>query len=210
MSDNELPPEDLISEKRMGQVFLKSLRLQPSKFNLIVTLLSFVGFLVDGFLSKSNYVLMADFVRSFTALGLNVAFSVLAFLIAGFTVFATMTERSLFMAKAIMRDPESGLSFLKRDMFLVMRFFGYLLAYIFICLAFLLFSRKGGVIYSIIKMADLGDDVRQWFVVFAYVAFSTISVFVILQVKSFIFNVYHLVMSSILWGFKNPQKKGGG
>lgn len=209
MSGNGVAPDDLIAEKRLWEVFARSLRLPMSRFNGWATALSGVCFSLDAFLSRENYIITAEFVRTFASLGLTVAFSVLAFLVAGFTVFTTMTERSLFMSKAVVRDPQSGLSFLKRDMFLVMRFYGYLIGYIALCAIAIFMSRKGGVAYLVGELFE-GDAVRVWLVSIAYVVLSVTTIFIVLQVKSFVFNVYHLVMSSILWGFKKPKNGDGG
>lgn len=206
-ADQSVAPDDLIAEKGMWEIFICSLRLAPSRFNIWSTCIAFVIFSLDAFVSLKNYQVMADFVRELSRIGLTTGFSVIAFFIAGFSVFASMTEKSLFMTKAVIRDEESGLSFLKRDMFSIMGFFGYLLGYLGLCLLVIILSRKLGLVASLTVFFGFNDLAKSLIVSFAYILLGSASVFILFQVKSFIFNVYHLMMSSILWGFKGPKQE---
>lgn len=191
----------------MGSVFIASFRLSPSRFNLWATSCSVLVLSLDAWVSLKNYQVTADLVRELLRIGLASGFAVIAFFVAGFSVFVSMTEKSLFMTKAVVLDEESGLSFLKRDMFSIMGFFGYLLGYLGVCLLGIFLSRKLGLISSLAVFFNFGEFAKELVVGFSYVFLGSTSIFILLQIKSFIFNVYHLMMSSILWGFKDPSRK---
>lgn len=201
---DSVDPDDLIAEKRLWDVLKQSSRLKISRFNIWVTGISALIFSLDAVFGRKHIEINADFVREFSKIGIATGFSVIAFLVSGFAVFVSMTDKSLFSEKAITKDEDSGLSFLKRDMFAIMAFYGHLIAYICACVLIAFLSRKGGFGHSLAQVVG-GDLIREILVGMAYVFIGTFTVFIILQLKSFIFNTYHLLMSSIYWQFKKPH-----
>ncbi|WP_207166050.1 hypothetical protein [Pseudomonas protegens] len=199
MNNDDLSPKSLTEEKSLWAVYLKARRIPFNGFNfwsiVVVTLLVVLQYCVlDMSLDEKLKI-----VREFSSVAMGIVVSVLGFLLAGFTIFATISQPEMFVAMSAHRHEVSGLSYLKNNFFIFMRVFIYYLLYTVFCLFVIVFGVKGGLVHKVILLSPISCKISEWFVGGAYVFLYAGLFFLLLQLKSFIFNVYHSVMTAIRW-----------
>lgn len=201
---------ELFKQKSLWQVYWVSLRILPrsrgnTRIVLGILLLVASTQLVAYFLPDRLYRIehTAEFVHSVSDASFVFALSVLGFLIAGFSIFASITRVELFIALANIpyrkHDIETGLN---RLQFIFFNFINVFSVY-FVLLAMTLFL---GVGYSngsplrtfgsllALKYPDLCMVVN----IVASSAFLVVLAEAVLRLKSFIWNLYQSVLLVIV------------
>jgi len=199
MTNSDFDAKDLMKEKRLWDIYLASRRIPFSRFNTITTLMVFIVLIVNSWLTTQSISDTILVVREFSGTGLATSLSTLGFLLAGFTIFATISQPNLSLRMAEIINPESGLSYLKHNYFVFYRVFIYYLAFSIFCLFIIMFGHKGGLISLLVLYSPYSDCVKYAVIKIAYVLLFTGYYFLIMQLKSFIFNIYHAVMTSLRW-----------
>jgi hypothetical protein len=114
---------ELTSEKSLWDVYKLSRRILPSKFQVIFVLISFIALASNSFfLSSDQGVILAD-LRKWSEMGFSFSITILGFLIAGFTVFATLSKPKMMLAMMDHTNKETGLPTLKYNFFAFMKVF---------------------------------------------------------------------------------------
>jgi len=199
MNDKNIEIKDLTKEKKLWDVYLASRRIKVSKFNTITTLLVFSSLIFNSWLTTQPISETIELVRSSSASGLSISLSTLGFLLAGFTIFATVSQPSLSLRMSEIRHPDSGLSYLKHNYFIFLRVFIYYIVFSVFCLFIIMFGHKGGLIPLLTSFSPYEENVKFTVVKISYVLLFTGYYFLIMQLKSFVFNIYHAVMTSLRW-----------
>lgn len=199
MSARDFSPKDLTKEKRLWDIFVASARIRSNWFNVVSTALVFLALCTNAWFTPQPISETLQVVRSFSTLALSTTLSTLGFLLAGFTIFATITQPTLSLAMAEMKHPESGLSWLQHNYFVFLRVFIYYLVFAVFCLAIQMFAHEGGLIPLVVSYSPYSEHVKFGVVKIGYVSIFTGVYFLIMQLKSFIFNIYHSVMTALRW-----------
>ncbi len=201
-ADN-LNSAELTSEKRLCEIYHKSRKIPMSKFNLWSTLIVMVSLSINVWISNQSIGDMLDIIRKSAENGLSISLNTLGFLIAGFTVFATLSSPDLSLEMANHTHSESGLSYLKYNYFVLLRVFVHFIIFAGFCLAIVMYGHKNGLVSSLIASVILKypklSFLRDCLVEISYVLIYTGYYFLLVQLKSFIFNIYHIVMTSLRW-----------
>jgi cytochrome bd-type quinol oxidase subunit 2 len=133
-------PRDLTSEKDLWSVFLLSRKVRPSRFSFWVTLLVASALLITAFrFSVPTEIILRD-ARKWAEIGLNYAITTLGFLIAGYTIFATVADPKMMLAMMEHTDCETGLPTLKVNHIKFMKVLIDYLIWIFIYILVVLFG----------------------------------------------------------------------
>jgi hypothetical protein len=110
--------QDLLHEKSLWQIYRQCVRvLPPSKFNIASSAVFLFALICDVAYFPSNYQYRIESARSMADIGLGFGSTVLGFLIAGFTIFSTLTRPDLFRRLYEKTHTPSGLSYLKVNFF---------------------------------------------------------------------------------------------
>jgi hypothetical protein len=203
--------KELLNEKSLWDVYRQCLLLlKPSTFNLVATLLTFVALALDAAYFPENFPKRVTLIRSLADLGISLGSTVLGFLIAGFTIFATLSKPELFLRMHQTKYGVTGLSYLQVNFFTFVEVFAVYIFFVITCLALKLFCSEGGLVVTLLKLGEtraaFGYTVdRIWWINIAFVVLGTLTLYSLLALKSFIFNIYHTVMTSVVWAF-NPQR----
>jgi hypothetical protein len=203
---------DLLNEKSLWAIYHQCIRkLPPSRFNVLATISVFLILIFDASFFPENFFYRLELIRSICDLGLGFGTTILGFLIAGFTIFSTLSKPELFKKMYETVHNKSGLSYLKINFFTFAEVFVVYAFYLSVCLAIKLLGGNHGFFASIVKYTEihtfLGYSIdKMWVVNSAFVLFGTLSFYSIFALKSFIFNIYHTVMTSIVWSFNQPKK----
>lgn len=203
-----IPIDDILREKTLWQIYRKSRVITDSKFNgisalLVIALLS-AGIVAANPTTSETLTRM----RSLANLGLTSSLGVLGFLIAGFTLFATVCRPKLLVRMATSEHPETGLSWFKYNFFAFMRVFIYYLVFASACLFLILFGEPRSGAGALLNLSPDPSFTKLVVARAAMVMLGGGAYFVLFQLKSFVFNVYHVVATWIRWEAENPSDKG--
>lgn len=196
--DKDLLPRALTEEKSLFEVYKKSRKIPFNKFNFFSTLFFVLIVAAQYCVLDVGLDDKLKVVRDFATMSLGIVASILGFLIAGFTVFSTISQPEMFVEMSKYRA-NSGLSYLKNNFFIFMRVFIYYLSYTIFCLAIIIFGVKGGLFHKILSLSPISCKLYEGVIGFSYIILHGGFFFLMVQLKSFIFNVYHSVMSAIRW-----------
>ncbi len=199
MVDKEFDPKNLTKEKRLWDIYMASRRIPFSRFNFITTLIVFLALVANSWLTSQSIDKTIEIIRIMSSNGLAISLSTLGFLLAGFTIFATVSQPSLSLRMSEIRNPDSGLSYLKHNYFIFLRVFIYYIVFSVFCLFVIMFGHEGGLISLLVSYAPYEESVKFGVVKISYVLLFTGYYFLIMQLKSFVFNIYHSVMTSLRW-----------
>lgn len=199
MSDVNFNTKELTKEKRLWDIYIASRRIPFSRFNTITTALVFVLLLANSWFTIQPVGQTIELVREFSKIGLEVALSTLGLLLAGFTIFATVTQPSLSIKMSEITHPDSGLSYLKHNYFVFIRVFIYYLSFSVFCLIVIMLGHEGGLVPLVASYSPYPEHVRFTIAKLSYVVLFSGYYFLIMQLKSFIFNIYHSVVTSLRW-----------
>lgn len=208
---SDFNPEDLTKERNLFDIYRQLRLMQAGFFNNLCTFLVCVLLILYSFYTSESSHELADKVRSLSEFGLNFAASILGFLIAGFTIFFTISKTDLFLALAKTEHRASKLSWLKYSFFAFMEIFIIYIAFLFLCVLVKIFAAPHGVIT--IFLSNFPNQIEKTKKIIASIGMIVIGtwfVYLIIVLKSFIFNVYHIAMTSIRWEWETENKKPHG
>jgi len=188
-----------MDEKSLWAIYAKARRIPVSSFNFWATLIVFVLVSLQYCMLEISLDDKLKIVRDFSTMSIGLVVSVLGFILAGFTIFATISQPDMLVAMSRHRHEKSQLSYLKNNFFIFMRVFIYYLSYTVFCLLVIVFAVKGGLVHKVVQLSPISWKISEWLVGAAYVMLYTGFFFLLMQLKSFIYNVYHTVMTAIRW-----------
>lgn len=197
--NGDLSPASFTEEKNLWQIYWKARRIKPSLFNVLTTLAVFAFLAITTFCAPQGVASFAATVRELATFGLNATLTVLGFLVAGFTIFATVTNPNMLIAMGGIRHEESDLSWMKHSFFVLLRTFVYYLVYAVICFAVVYLGAKGGPVSFLVSLSPNPQEYAVCIVKVAFVVLATGQFFLLMQLKSFIYNVYSSVAASLRW-----------
>ena len=188
---------DLTKEKGLFDLY-KLLRRIPQKNSakvaIFLTFLALAGH-AEFFSVPDKFLL--DLTRQWAAFWLTAAVTILGFLIAAFTIFATLAKPDMLIAMHRMKHG-SGMSFLKYNLVSFIGGIVYYFLYIVLCWLIITLGAPGGLVSGVFCGLD-APLLKRSIIVVAYV-FTGGGAFVILwNLKTYIFNVYAIVMSNLRW-----------
>lgn len=200
------------TEKSIREIYLETLKLRPSTSNNLVFFVAAVFFTVyvcNTQEAERDIIIRA---HSWASVGLSFSTTVLGFLIAGFTIFSSFTSKSLFIRSAFIPDPNtSGLTYLKSFFFVFMKVFIHYVSFVlFSFLVYFLLGEKS-VLYSFLCHFLYEQECSASKVVLACSKISIIILgswvmFLVMLLKSFIFNVYYTVMTVLRYEYECKYK----
>ena len=144
--------DNLFTEENLWTIYRQSPGVARRPFNLLIAILSFLFLLAfviwDRYvfapsIDAINYV---ETIRSWASLGINFSSTILGFLLAGFTVFATITNPRLFVALAKADHNDFPYSELKFAFFSFLNVFVNYLSFLSLVLVIELLGKQEGVI----------------------------------------------------------------
>lgn len=197
--------DDLLREKSLWAIFRQSWRIPFSRTNLFVGVgVGVAVYCCSSFIGNVRAGSVADTLHSLATVGFSTSIGLLGFLLAGFAFFATVSDRLMFCRMAEVKHAGSGLSYLKYNFFGFMRVFCEYLVFAFACLLAVYVAEQGSPLRKYLSnVLTECDQCRLHSAAIALGVFSGAFVYLLMQLKSFIFNVYHVVMTSIRWSLED-------
>lgn len=207
---NKFNSDDITKEIGLVDIYKSSRsKLQKSQINIFSTTVVFVMLIVYALSSSEDSISLLEKVRKWSELGFTFATGIMGFLIAGFTIFATVSDKNLFITMAKTVHHKSGLSYLKYNFFTLMWVFIAYLGFAILCLLIQLLGGSSGFISIILKLIAGNSNfliVKRFLVGIAIVVVGTWFFYVLMILQSFIFNIYHIVMTAIRWEMEKDNQ----
>jgi hypothetical protein len=192
---------ELSREKSLVAIRLKARQIPSSRFNVWCVVGVAILSILYVSLTRSSASVLATRTRELAEMGFNFSIGILGFLIAGFTVFATITKENLFRAMALVPRQGTGLSTLKYNLFAFMRVFIDYLLFASLCMTVKIVAAQGGALSELISLLPGSDDIRHNLSRVGFATFVTLLVYILIILKSFVFNIYGFVITTIQWSF---------
>lgn len=199
MKIDELNSNALLAEKDLWSIYLAARKIPSSRFNIVTTWVFLLVLVIQVYFFPQGIEAQVEIIRRYAEFGFNAALTTMGFLVAGFTIFATLSDPDLFIKMGQKLHPETKISWLKHNFFLFVRVFIYFMIFIVLCLVIIVFGSKSGLVSSLISLSDSAARLRVVIAAVAYVTLMTGFYFILMQLKSFIFNMHHAVMTSLKW-----------
>lgn len=192
---------DLTSEKSLWDVYKLSRKILPSKFQVIFVLGSFLALASNSFLLASDQnIILAD-LRKWSEMGFSFSITILGFLIAGFTIFATLSKPKMMLAMMDHTNKETGLPTLKYNFFAFMKVFIAYISFLVLYALIVLFGQSGGFIANVVEYLPNADCVKSIVINIVYAIVGSSFIYLLLLLKSFVFNIYAIVMNMLRWEY---------
>ncbi len=201
-----MPPAQLTAEKNLLQLYWLSYKFPSSKFNIYSTVLVGIVFVATLLFGEPNSgsLLLKETIK----LGTAVVPSILGFLIAGFTVFVTVTKPGVFSAMAKLEYENTGESYLKYNLSAFLLAFAHYVSYLSICVLVVYFGQPNGPLTQLARLATgvIGLEINNQYRVLLGVSatiFACWTWYLIMLLKSFVYNVYQVVVTSVRWDLEH-------
>lgn len=208
-----IDPAGLHNEKSMWDLYKLSFKFPRSKFNLGILTITFLSLLLYCYYIDPPINEIAHSIRTTLAFGVSLAPAVIGFLVAGFTIFVTVTKVELFNFMAIRRYKQTNESYLKYNMSAFMLAFIHYCAFIFICAVLTIFAQPNGPIIIAIKFLLgifwAGSEMEYYKhilkVFFSF--FGAWSIYLVMLLKTFVFNIYQVLCTTVRWSLESGEMK---
>jgi hypothetical protein len=196
--------KDVFSEKTLSSALKASFGVVGSPHDVAIALL--VGLVGLGLSVASTFAwewtaapsVTAKIVQSWSVVAAGFASAILGFLIAGFSIFAAMTEKKLFHDLAKIKSNEREISDFKFIFYNFLYVFIHYLAYLFVTLLIVFLFVEGSPLWFLMSLAN---DNYPKTVAFATISSATIfaaySIYALLLLRSFIWSMYQALLIAI-------------
>ena len=207
--------KDLGKEKSLWPLYRLARHIPRSRSEIVVLVLAGILMLTYVLSTYFQYPDLLNQVRSLVSDGLNFVASVLGFLVAGFTIFVTITKTEVFVAMAKKRHTDfQGLTWFKYSMAVFMYVFAHYFAFIvfaYILKIFIPFCGPAHVVRLLLLKHWIHADRLVWGVTgFVLLSLSLWLLHLVLLLKGFIFNIYAVVTTVVRWELEQEKRKASG
>jgi hypothetical protein len=111
------PPhvQDLTQERGLWSVFVSTLRVRRGKLSIWILVITGALLSINAFAFSIPTSVVIQDLRRWSEIGLNFSVTTLGFLVAGYTIFATLSNPAMMAALLNFKDSETGFSKLKAN-----------------------------------------------------------------------------------------------
>ena len=195
---------ELLQEKNLREIYTKSKTIPLSNFNTYFPVV--VGAIFLFILHIGNVSIETSYskINELSSFLFSPIFATLGFLVAGYTIFCTISPLDLQKKMIKYTDEKTKLIFFKKVHFTFIRVFIYFIVFSF--LLFLIFFFKDlnlDLGKSIFKI----DSLRGIYKYTNYLILTLLitgTTFLFCELSSFIFNIYNSVATTLHWLINNP------
>jgi hypothetical protein len=197
MTNPDLFEDDVFKEKSLLDVFLASREIAPSAFNVLAirisVVLAFCYVAVNAALGVNNEIIVSAIQRLSAGI-VTATTAILGFLIAGFSIFVSATPIPVFRMLIMTRYERTNISYFKQILFNFLNVFTIYLFGMAVALSVNTVCPLGSL--PIIELAVTYSAVTT-FNSAVLAALSILTVYLVLRLKSFIWNMYQGLLINI-------------
>ncbi len=200
-------PEKLTSEKKLWDVYLLSRKIKISNFNFYFCVAVFIGLMINAHYIDNHSIIIQD-IRSFVSFGFTFSITTLGLLIAGFTIFATLAKPEMLLRMMEHKNEKTQIETLKYNFIVFMRvFIHYLItSFIYLFMFFIFGQQSQGVMNKVVHLISIDFLSPYCILNFIYSFTGMTLIYLLLLLKSFIFNIYAIIMAMLRWEYYVQQQ----
>lgn len=200
-------PEELTKEKSLFDIYILTKPIKINNFDFYLTIVVFLFLLANSVCFSSSKELL-DSIRNWVPLTFSFTTTTLGFLITGFTIFATINKPDLFLALMNIKHPDYDMSYLKYVYGVFMRVFIHFIFWSIVYLFIIMFGQQNGLISKIANGLMIPYEAKKTVIKSTYIILGCSAIYLVLSIKTFIFNIYTMLMQSLRWEMgKNHEAK---
>ncbi|MFT2098278.1 hypothetical protein ACMUMQ_07995 [Marinomonas sp. 2405UD66-6] len=189
-------PNDLTKEKSIFDIFKKTIKIRVSKFHKLIIISIFIISSLGSYFLK----ITPDQIRHLSEIGFNFGMTTLGFLIAGFTIFTTLAKPEMMLSMMNHQNEKYKIPTLKYNLFVFMKVFIHFIFFTFLYLSVIAFGQSGGLVSKLIFI--ITPYISKNIILCILYTIIVCSLFhLLLSLKTFIFNTYAIVMSTLRWEY---------
>lgn len=174
---------DLTKERSFWELYLEMRKIPVRKDNLIIYIVSLLAILIFNFLTL-NDCREAE-LNSLSNNVISWSLSILGFAIAGYAIFSTLSDKSLQISMSEIKHPDYDLDYLRVAHLNILK---PIVDFILIVVLSFIIGK-----FSILLVCN------DYLYVFMESILDSFLVFIAISAKSFVFNIFSGVMTSIRW-----------
>ncbi|EIN5958754.1 hypothetical protein OMZ24_003645 [Vibrio cholerae] len=190
---------DITKENSSWRLYALCRRLSYTrdiKFSFWISLF-FFSMINVFFYEKAPSDIILD-ISNFSSLSISWSITIVGFILTGYAIYATLAQKDMQIAMSRIKG-KHGLSYLKESHCVFMKICIDMI--LIVAITFLISTKSFLTFISLFSYSD-------WFIYFKVFVISLLHSLFILQImlaKSFIYNVYHSVMTAIRWTVENEK-----
>jgi len=192
---------ELFQDKNLLAVYRQSSSYAQNTFDKSVKIVSLVLLVVMSaylIFSKSDlFPVAVKSISSWVALGFNYSITILGFLVAGFTIFATMTKVEIFIALTQATHKTENISHIKFIFYSFLRVFINHIILLFACVGTTMLKDSSAIYLSAFADGDTIIRIKKAAVMIVLPIVGYLLINAMLQLKTFIWNLYQSVIVAI-------------
>lgn len=193
---------ELFQDKSLLAVYRHSTSYAENRFDKWVKIGSaavLVLLAIDIFVSNGDrYATAVKSISSWTAIGFNYSVTILGFLVAGFTIFATMTKVEIFIALTVTRHKTENVSHIKFIFYSFIRVFINHIALLFACVIITMMRDASPIYLGLVSSNEPSIiSIKKAAVIVIFPILGYLVINAMLQLKTFVWNLYQSVIVAI-------------
>jgi hypothetical protein len=200
-SARDLIASELFQDKSLLAVYWQSSSYAQNTFDKwvkIITVVVLVGLSAYLGYSKTDlFPIAVKSIASWLALGFNYSITILGFLVAGFTIFATMTKVEIFIALTRATHREQNVSHIKFIFYSFLRVFINHIMLLFACVGTTMLKDSSLIYLGLLADGDAVIRIKKIAVAVMLPIIGYLLVNAMLQLKTFVWNLYQSVIIAI-------------
>lgn len=199
-------PEDITKEKSLLDIYRQAFFIFPGRLHISIVTSVLLCLAINAFFLEKNADILLSNLREWATFGFNFSITTLGFLVAGFTIFATLTKPKMMLAMMEHKNKKFDLPTLKYNFFVFIKVFISYISLAVIYAIVMILGQKNGFLSNFIdflfNLCDANPYAMKVFVSkLGYALIGSSLVHLLLQLKSFIFNIYIIVMNLLRWEY---------
>ena len=199
MDDYDFNFSELTKEKNLWDIYLKVRLIRPSNGQLAVVFFCMVGLFIQAYIIHSDGGDLIKSIRSWSEIGFGFCLATLGFLIAGFTIFATLSKPEMMLKMMEFHDEKTKLPMLKKNLFSFVKVF---INYLFFAFFYGLVIVFGGDNGLAVKINYYFPDPELSGLILSVILYTFIGIgfpYLVLMLKAYVYNMYAVVMMALRW-----------
>jgi hypothetical protein len=201
MSGSSKIIEELFAEKSLLQVYRHSWSYSENNFDKYIRLVAAVilvaASLITSLSDADLFPAASKSIASWLNLGFSYATAILGFLVAGFTIFSTMTRTEVFIALAQKTHDTLGVSQLKFIFFSFLRVFILHIALLFVCAVVTMLKDSASIYLSLLHSERMTVLIKKTAVLVLLPVVGYLFVSTLLHLKTFVWNLYQSIIVAV-------------
>ncbi len=193
--------KELFAEKSLLHVYRNSRSYSENRFDLCIRIATLVILCAASLIliisAPDLFPIAVKSITSWLSLGFTYATTILGFLVAGFTIFSTMTRTEVFIALARKKHDTLGVSQLKFIFFSFLRVFILHITLIFSCVAVTMLKDSSAVYLSVLHDDRLSILIKKIAVLVILPVIGYLIVSTLLHLKTFVWNLYQSIIIAV-------------